>query len=98
MNVADQLIATLNAAGERLGKSFSEALENQRAYISTTMIELSEAANEPGFDENLIAARDSIALNAGIAATEEADALDMELLGILTGGLSIAARALAPTP
>ena len=94
-NVADQLIGTLNASAERLGTSFAEALEGQRQYISTTMLELSSAVEEPGFEEVLIAARDSIALNAGIAATEEADAVDMELIGILTGGLAIAARALA---
>jgi hypothetical protein len=95
-NVADQLIATLNAAAERLGTSFAGALEGQRQCISTTMLDLSAAVDEPGFEENLIAARDSIALGAGIAATEEADAVDAELVGILTGGLSLAARALAP--
>lgn len=94
-NVADQLLTELKAAGERLGKSFSKALDDQRQYISRTMLELSAAVSEPGFDEAVIAARDSIAMHAGIAAADEGDVADAELRGILSGGLAIAARALA---
>lgn len=94
-SLADQLLTELKTTGERLGKSFSEALDDQRQYVAQTMLELAAAVNEPGFDEAVIAARDSVALHAGIAAADEGDVTDAELRGLLSGGLAIAARALA---
>lgn len=65
------------------------------AYAAERAQALSMSVGQPGYDEALVAARDSIALKAGIAVVEEADDVDLGLLGVIAGALAFAARMLA---
>jgi len=51
--------------------------------------------NEPGFEQALIAARDNVALRAGLAVGAFASGLDREWLGLIAGALRFAAGAAA---
>ena len=53
---------------------------------------LATSVGQPGFDEAVVAARNAVALYAGIAAVREADALDQRILGIVQTALVIGAR------
>jgi hypothetical protein len=65
-------------------------------YASERALSLSVAVGQPGYDEALTAARDSVALKAGVMVVEDADSVDMHLLGLIAGALAFAARMLAP--
>lgn len=71
--------------------------EELAMYAAERAYQLSFAVGEPGYDEALEAARNSIALMAGIAAVEQADKADMHVLGLIGGALAFAARVLANT-
>lgn len=94
-NMADELVTLLKDAGSRLGKELEGTLEDVRGYAAERMLHLSQFVGQEGYQEALIAERDNVALRAGIAATDDADAADRELIGIIAGSLGIAARALA---
>ena len=64
-------------------------------YASERAAQLSLAVNEPGYAQALIAARDSIALKAGVEVVENADEADEGLLALIAGALAFAARVLA---
>lgn len=64
-------------------------------YASERAAQLSLAVGEPGYDEALKAARDSLALKAGVAAVEQADEADFHVIGLIGGALAFAARVLA---
>ena len=85
----------LEGVGDRLGRQFAGDLDDVQAYASERMLHLSAILDQPGYGEALVAERDNVALRAGIAAVETADAVDREVLGTIAGALAIGARALA---
>jgi len=73
----------------------TKAASNEIAiYATEQAVKLSQLVDQPGYAEAVIAARDSIALRAGIAASDTADASDSRILGILEGALFMGAKAL----
>lgn len=72
-----------------------EARAEIAAYAAERADSLALAVGEPGYDEALIAARDSVALKAGIVAVDEADEVDANILGLIAGLLAFAARSIA---
>lgn len=73
----------------------SEARAELASYAAERAEALSLAVGEPGYDEALKAARDSLALKAGVVAVEQADDVDQHVLGLIGGALAFAARVLA---
>lgn len=56
-------------------------------YVAEQGVLLALAVEEPGFDKALRAARNAIALKAGLSATLEAEAADARMLGVISGVL-----------
>ena len=65
------------------------------AYASDQAVSLSGLVGQPGYQEAVIAARDNVALQAGIYASEQADATDSRIIGVLEGALFMGAKVLA---
>lgn len=85
--------------GQRLDEllaSYRGGLNSVREYAAQRMLDLADALGEPGYEEAVKAARDSIALEAGMAAVDAADATDREMLGAIGGFLTAGAEALRP--
>jgi hypothetical protein len=64
-------------------------------YASQRAAYLSSLVGQKGFDEALIAERDSVALKAGVSAVASADAFDARVVGIIQSVLLLGANALA---
>lgn len=79
----DQTGADLKAGSRELVD-----LMAQRAAELTTLVGL------PGYDQAAIAARDEIALAAGLEAVDQADAMTGRVLNIVQGGLLLLVGAL----
>lgn len=90
---ARNLLETLRAASDRLEVDLEEASHHVRTVIVELTTDLSLAFGQPGFDEALVASRDTIMLEAGLEAVEISDEADAELRGIILGFLSAAAGA-----
>ena len=65
------------------------------AYAAEQAAKLKNVANQPGYHEAVKAARDNVALKAGINASEQADATDSRILGVIEGALFMGAKVLA---
>lgn len=87
-----QLIAGEAAA---VGKQISANLDEVRAYAAERMLHLSTIVGERGYEEALVAERDSVLLRLGIAAVNSADAADQRIIGAVAGALALSARILA---
>lgn len=96
MDFAMELERLLRSSASRLGRGIS--LAGVRQYAAERMAHLATIVGEPGYDEALIAERDSVALQAGLKACREGDAVDAELVGMIGGVLGVGARALAGGP
>lgn len=94
MNIAEEFERTLRDAGDRLGIELETNLDEVRRYASERMLHLSTIVDEPGYAEALVAEAANVSLRAAGAAVDSADEVDRELVGIVTGALAIAARAL----
>jgi hypothetical protein len=90
----DEVADFVVAAAQRLGRQVQADSAELRDYVANIMQMLASALGEPGYDEALVAARDSVALFAGLQIVDSADAGDRELLGSIGGALSIAVRAM----
>ena len=95
MNAGEELVRTLVDAAGRLGVTLQGDLNAVREYAGERMLHLSTIVDEPGYGEALLAEATSVALRAAGAAVDAADALDRELLGIVSGALAIGARGIA---
>lgn len=95
MEVAEEFKRLLEDAGARLGREFQGDLDEVKLYASERMLHLAAIIAEPGYAEALLAERDNVALKLGMASVGAADRIDRELLGLIAGGLGVAARALA---
>ena len=93
--LTDQLLSSVRHMAGNVHGDLLDNLDNAKTYISARILHLSAAVGEPGFELALMAERDAIAMHLGLLAVDSADKLDYELLGLLRGGLSIAAAALA---
>lgn len=64
------------------------------AYAADQAASLAGLVDDPGYHEAVIAARDNVALQAGITASQQADATDSRILGVLEGALFMGAKVL----
>jgi hypothetical protein len=80
---------------EELLSSVSVSAAKVAAYASDQATSLAALVGKPGYHEAVIAARDSIALQAGIVASDQADIANSKILGLLEGALYMGAKVLA---
>jgi hypothetical protein len=94
MDIKTQLIDLFKNAAAETGQQLRFDSANLAAYTAERAAWLATLAGQPGFDEAMIAERDNALLRAGIAAVDNADALDNRIVGIVTTVLSVGATAL----
>ncbi len=83
MSPEDLLRDALKETGVNLKISADELVR----YTAEQAYRLSQAAGEPGFDKALLAARNAVALKAGLNATLQAEAADARIVGVISGVL-----------
>lgn len=79
---------------QETGRDLEGSLDAVKAEVAKQLAALSLAAGEPGYERAVIAARDNVALVAGLQAVADADAVDSRILGIIQGGLTFGAKLL----
>ncbi len=77
----------LRSALEETGVSLKISTDELARYVAQQAATLLKAVGEPGFDKALIAARNAVALKAGLNATLEAEAADARIVGVIQGVL-----------
>lgn len=83
---------TLAAAARRLEIELKTDSEELRQMGAQLIIDLGMAVGEPGYEEAVLAARDTIALQVGLDAASAGDLADAEVRGIIFGFLVAAAK------
>ncbi len=83
MNPEELLRSALKETGISLGISADELVR----YTAEVGAKLALAVGEPGFEKALVAARNAVALKAGLNATLEAEAADARIVGVIQGVL-----------
>lgn len=89
--ILDLLESTIRDAGRNLGDGAQEL----RTYSAGIMAQLALGVGEAGFEDAAVAARDAIALKAGILLTDVADAADARTVNFIQGLLVLGATSLA---
>lgn len=92
MNAIEEFMNSLKATLAETGRSLNTDLDVVRASAAEQLVNLSLAAGEPGYDMAVIAARDIVAMTAGLQAVSVADATDARIIGVIQGSLSMAAK------
>ena len=80
---------------ERSGASLTNSAADVAEYAAGRSAYLATLVGQPGFEEAVVAERQSVMLHAGIAAVNEADQIDAALAGVIEGALGMASRSLA---
>lgn len=93
--IAETFETLLRDAYREVGAHATADLGSVARYAADRAGLLAQVVGIDGFNEALIAERDNVALRAGIAAVESADALDARILGMAHAVLLFAAKALA---
>lgn len=87
-----QILMEISFRANELGASFDAGAEDVVRFISAKAAELSLAVGQPGFDDAVIAARDSVLLKAAGRAVLEAEGFDDTLKETARSSLSIVAK------
>lgn len=83
----------IGAALDETGAELRNGTAEIAALTATRGAELSSLVGQPGYDQAVIAARDEIALCAGLVAVEQADAVANRVRSIIQGSLMFVAGA-----
>lgn len=92
--IGEDILAELRKQAKETGVHFESAIDDVADFIAMKADELSRAVGKPGFDEALIAARDSVLLKAAGRAVIEGDRFDDILRATARSALAIVARLL----
>jgi len=92
--IGNDIVALIVAQADALGQRVVDELEDVAAYAAARADHLALVVGEPGFDQALLAERDSVVLRAAGSAVESADAVDARILLVAATALRIAATAL----
>lgn len=95
MNTQETFKSMLDDVVKETGVQLKEAPAQLALYMAERASHLATLTLEPGFDQAVIAERNSVALRAGLTAHDQAVALDWRIIGIIQGALRVAAVALA---
>jgi len=90
-DILNLLEDTIRQTGRDLGDSAQEL----RAYAAEQMAQLALGVGQPGFADAAEAARDNVALRAGIMLVDDADSADARTVSFIQGLLVLGAKALA---
>lgn len=90
--LGEDIVDQISREAEELGVALTGDLELVAGYAAERADKLSLALGEPGFEQALTAARDSLALKAATAAVSHADQLDARILAVTRSSLALAAR------
>lgn len=93
--IKDEIRTLLQGVVNETGRNLAGSAEDVAQYAAERAQHLARIYDQPGFDLALKAERDNVAMFAGIALVDQADAIDARILGIIEGALSIAKRVLA---
>lgn len=93
-HVAADLAKLLQDAARETGKELQFASNELRVYVAERIAHLATIVGQPGYDEAFLAERDAVLLKTGVLATNKADAADQRIIGIITGVMSVGARAI----
>ena len=91
----DEVIGLLETFAEETGRDLEASAEEMAQLAALLAKTLGKSIGKPGFEEALKASRDILALEAGIAAVDEGDAIDARFRGMADALLRIGAKALA---
>lgn len=94
-DVTKDLANLLGDAIAETGANLQKTAVEIAAYAAERATHLSTLVDDQGFAEAVRAERDAVALEAGVAAVQEADAIDSRVVGVIQGGLFLSARILA---
>lgn len=95
---ATDIVNLLKTEGGQFGVKITEDLDGLAEYIRQRVDHLALAVGEPGYRRAVIAERNSIAMFAAQRSVGVARDLDSRILSIIQGGISIAVRAIVPSP
>lgn len=94
MSIEQEFLRILTDTANRLGILLEKSGGEVRDYVSGQTRLLSRAVDEPGYDRILVAAGLNVASFAAGESVDIADRADAEFIGVVTGALGLAARAL----
>lgn len=89
----DQLKQLLADALSQTGADLTASGQAIAQLTTIRASELSVLVGQPGYEQAVVAARDEIALAAGLAAVSNVDAATSRVLSIVQGGLMMLAGA-----
>lgn len=89
-----QLATLLVDQATSAGKELKADLEAVRVYAAARLAHLATCVGQPGYQEAVVAEANNIAMEAAIAAIDQADATDARLVGIVQGALAVGAKAI----
>lgn len=93
-DIAVELEKLIRSNAKELGADLKADVTSMSMYAAQRATHLSTLVGQPGFEEAVIAERDSVALRAGISAVRAADRMDQRILAILQTVLTVGAKAL----
>lgn len=88
----DEFMELINGVIDETGRTIGLSKDQLKIEAANQLGMLALAVGEPGYDRAVLASRDNMALSMGLAAVGEADAVDARILGVLQGGLFLAAK------
>lgn len=91
----DQLKQLLSDALSETGADLSASGQAIAQLTAIRAAELSVLVGQPGYDQAVVAARDEIALAAGLESVSNADAATSRVLSLIQGGLMMLAGTVA---
>ncbi len=95
MDFLNEFKTLLSDALSETGASLQGDLHEVALYANERAAHLSTLVGQAGFEHAVRAERDNVMLKAAVVATEQADAVDQRIVGLVQGALAIGAKALA---
>lgn len=90
-----EFLQLIDSALQETGVSLKASSAEVAVYAAGRAAFLSTIIGQPGFEQAVIAERDNVALFAGIAAVNQAVAVQARIVGVIQGALFMGAQALA---
>jgi len=90
----NELLSLLADSAKETGRNLDLSQQKLREVVATQMAQLALAVGEPGYERAVVAARDVIALAAGLQLHANAAAADQRIVGVIQGALFFGAKAL----
>jgi len=93
--IVKDFVDMLKNAATETGKDLGTSVAELEQYTQKRLQILAGAVGQNGFDQAVKAETHNVKMEAGLELTENADTADARLLGIISGGLEMAAKFLS---